>query len=226
MRATDRIVRVWASAAGLVSLTVAAALVGVLVGIMSRPSQPGHVPQGVDGFDYRDRYSFETLGEMVATADLVVEGTVRSAARGDSIYVDGVAGARVETPLYFTILTITVDVAHWGEGADVIEVKALTLTKQPPFVRPPSFPFPPDSAFLVEGARVLLFLDRPGDGTYRLLNRQGAFLVDASGVGTSDPESGLTAGIAAKGASELHAALSAAISEAQEGLAQPVAPGP
>jgi hypothetical protein len=96
--------------------------------------------------------------------------------RGDPIELDGATGP-VISPLYFTELTIAIDRTYLGASGDTIVVKALTLTTQPDFVTAPTFPFAPDSEFLAPGARSILFLDALDDGSYRLLNRQGAFLM-------------------------------------------------
>lgn len=72
---------------------------------------------------------------------------------------------------------------------------------------------------------MLLFLDELSDGTYRILNRQGAFLIDGNGVEVSDAVDALVADLAALGPSGVRAALSSAADEAAGGFAQPVEPG-
>ena len=115
----------------------------------------------------REAYYFGDAGEMTATSDLVIVGTVRSAGPGRSLLFEG-------DDLYaLTEVVIDVDEVLYGNSLG----STVTLEVDVLFTGFPGSPLP---RWLRAGSQSLLFLKGQVDdeGTYVPVNTQGVYRID------------------------------------------------
>lgn len=179
-----------------------------------RPNADQAPGRGRVHVEVREIYDFPSLAEMVATADAVVVGTVRSSRSGRIL-------GEPENPLLMTESTVVVDeVLHGSVAGDVVVVESQAILFEQTWAQ--------DVPWMRIGATSVLFLRRKSDGAtttyYAPISRQGILVVGGNGSLSGAIPDPLVDRLDDLRLAEVRASVGDASTRAQRGEIEPLQP--
>lgn len=210
--------------------TVTVATIAVL--LATSPSEPTgerptgeKVPKRPVVADSLDAFYFETLDQMVATSDIVVEGTISS--KSGVIFEDGQTDSETKTGYKEAVLQVSR--VHWVRGNLGIRSGSNLLIGELAWQGGRDIVLPGEGTTTGESGFYFLHL-KGADAEQEMfrtsvINAQGRFLQDAAGnvVGTG-PEDPLVQTLDAMSAEELRNEIGRSVEKVQRGQIEPVHP--